>query len=360
MLDDKLKVQTGDQAASSKDEAAEARSPFTMLMPTEQQVRDIERLRSNFLTSPETEMAIALLNRLYAFGNTGSAVGSAAQNILFTGPSGGGKTRTLKFWESLVTGKFKDTDTIPILHIDIRAKMTPKAILEQMLLKLGAPPATFSRASEGTLIERVIFLLRERGVRVVVFDEVQHLLEHKTDLTQFLASEFVKSMLNASVCPFVLSGTEVASEIYKAKPQLQRRSMAHIVLNPYWWSDPERQKQYRRLLRKYSKHIPLSEPSDLADYGISMRINYFCEALIGRSYDFVVNATQTAMFRGATSLTREVLRETAELFRDPDNPHWFNPFNVADQVILNATTPEPPSPKSRVSKGKVILKESDI
>jgi|GEM_PF-3263231 hypothetical protein len=367
MLKDKLPELTAEIDTAPSEDGAVVRGPGEVI-PSDEQVKLMLEFRAKFCRNKETNKVDALLNRLYAHGNSGADIGVSARSILITGPSGCGKTRTLRRMEKKhppyrVDGNLKQ----PIVFVDIRKKMTTKAVLEQMLLQLGVPPASFAKQSEGLLMERVANMLRQQETKVVIFDEVQHLTETATDLAQFCTTEFAKSMLNAAVCGIAFSGTEAAADLYDAL-QVKRRSMGRVNFKAFDWHNPDDQYRFRTLLQWYGERVPLKEKTNLGnpdgkeakDHYFALRIHWMAEGVLGKALDFVVMATEIALHNGLEKLTREVFSEAAELSEDSEDEKWFNPFEVDDAYILSRRPPPAVSPKLKIWRGKRSLKQSDV
>ncbi|MEO3432313.1 TniB family NTP-binding protein [Inquilinus sp. CAU 1745] len=325
----------------------------------EQKIRGLKRV---YVPHPVARHVLNSLDRLMRYGNLGLEVGSPSRCVLLTGLSGSGKTALLLRWArqfGVDTAGLKDR--LGVLYVEVPPSCTPKALAEHMLRALGVPEALVAKGTEVSLTERVKHHLREQEVRVVILDEFQHLIDSKSQRVIYRAADFVKGLLNAAICPFVLAGTPEAAAVYEENVQLKRRSVGRYSLKPFDWNVQAEQDFFRAAIDEYEPHLPFGKPSRLARKSIALRIHYFSNGLFGRAVDLLVAAAIRGLEEGAECLSDDLLRETVEDFRDDTNPDWFNPFDSEELKPLKA--PEVDERRSRVTrlrKGKRAVRQADV
>ena len=249
----------------------------------------------------------------------------------------------------------------PILYIEVPPNCTPKALAEHILRALGVPEELVSKGTEVSLTERVKHHLREQEVRMVILDEFHHLIDSKSNRVIHKAADFVKGLLNAAICPFVLAGMPKAAAVYEANVQLKRRSYGRPVLHPFDWNDPSQQDFFRGVLDQYEKKLPFNMPSNLINPSVAMRIHYFSEGLLGRAVDLLVAAAITALEANEPCISYSILRETVENYRDDNDTNWFNPFDEPELKPLGTVTlDEMPHRVTRLRKGERQTKQADL
>lgn len=325
----------------------------------EQKIRALKKV---YIPHPRAQRVLKALDRLMRYGNLGLEVGSPARCVLLTGLSGSGKTALLLRWARqfrVETTGLKDRR--PVLYVEVPPNCTPKALSEHMLRALGIPEDFVARGTEVSLTERVKHHMREQGVRVVILDEFQHLIDSKSQRVIYRAADFVKGLLNAAICPFVLAGTPEAAAVYEENVQLKRRSVGRYSLKPFDWNVQADQDLFRRAFDEYEKHLPFAKPSGLARKSIALRLHYFSSGLFGRGVDLLVATAIRGLEEGAECIDLDLLRETAEDFRDEDDPDWFNPFDDSELQQLEAPKlDERRSRVTRLRKGKRKVRQADV
>ena len=324
-----------------------------------QKIRDLKKI---FVPYPGTERVTHALNHLLHYGNVGMEVGSPARCLLLTGPSGSGKTALLHRWSAAFPRVEESLKTVcPVLYIEVPPNCSPKALAEHMLRGLGVPEAFVAKGTEVSLTQRVKHHMREQEVRMVILDEFQHFINSENHRIIYKAADFVKGLLNAAICPFVLAGTPEAAAVYEENVQLMRRSFGRHMLKSFDWNCPEDCDLFRRFLDEYEQKLPFKEPSNLARKAIALRIHYFSRGLLGRAVDLLVAATIHALEAGEPCISHDVLRETVENFRDDADPNWLNPFDEPELQPLGTLKPaEAPTRVTRLRKGARKPKQSDL
>lgn len=324
-----------------------------------QKIRDLKKI---FVSYPDTERVTQALNHLIHYGNVGMEVGSPARCLLLTGPSGSGKTALLHRWSAAFPKVEESLKTVcPVLYIEVPPNCSPKALAEHMLRGLGVPEAFVAKGTEVSLTQRVKHHLREQEVRMVILDEFQHFINSENDRIIYKAADFVKGLLNAAICPFVLAGTPEAAAVYKENVQLMRRSFGRYSLKPFDWNCQRDCDYFRLVLDEYDKKLPFGKKSKLADMATALRIHYFSRGLLGRAVDLLVAATIHALEADEPCISHDVLRETVENFRNDADPNWLNPFDEPELQPLVILEPAvAPTRVTRLRKGGRKPKQSDL
>lgn len=320
------------------------------ILPIRERSRLITGVRKAYIRHPRANRINRALDKLYHYGNLGEVTGSPARTLLITGPSGGGKTRLMKRWASQFERVEGDEETtMPVLFVDIAANSTPRGLVEHCLMLLEAPVQAGSRDSVAVLTARLIHYIRERKVQIIIFDELQHVEHGGRKKASIVTADFFKSILNASICPIVLAGTEEAAEIYDGNIQLRRRSNGRLTLPRFDWRKEEDRMVFRTLLGEFERKLPFTDPSNLADMGTALRISYVSEGLFGRAVDFMIEATEYALDTGATALSADVLAETFDEMGE-ESDTWINPFRFEDGQVEERATVQAAKNANRVTR----------
>lgn len=219
----------------------------------------------------------------------------------------------------------------PVLNIVLHRACTPKMLAEQMLRALGVPEGLCSKGTEPTLTERVKHHLIEQRVKVVILDEFQHLLDHRTRHGVSRVADYIKTLLNLGVASFVLSGVPEAEAIYTENLQLMRRSLGHFQLKPLDKNDPQDRVDFRDIMKQLQEMLPVPTTVDLNHKVMRSRILDFAAGTLGRSVDFLHALGTRAISRDLDYIDYALIRQTAYEMRDAtQGKAWVNPFDLDD------------------------------
>jgi hypothetical protein len=162
------------------------------------------------------------------------SVGSDKQCMPLIAPSNSGKSTILKSYvtkkntpEALAEGR------IPALHVTLKASVSKKGIVQDILYKLekfGGHDTNPETGNEGVLIERTLKYLEHASVEILILDEFHHVVLSETEKKANAVGEVVKGMLIEGPCPIVLAGTEKAWQPFKTNEQLVRRAIPPVLL----------------------------------------------------------------------------------------------------------------------------------
>jgi len=321
------------------------------VLPPEQRRQLIEALKLQYIESDHTRRIQRKLDRLMAYAGTGSSEGISNGTFLLSGPTGSGKTRLLKRWvakfarESIVNDDEKGALTIPVLWVGIPPRATVKALLEHSLRALKAVGGRGTSGSEGALESRMEYFLKERQVKVIVFDELQHLVAGNTRRDMVVTPDNFKA-LASTICPIILAGTyPEADDLFNGCAQLKRRAVARMSLDQLSWNDPAERAGFCAMLQLLADKIPLADASMLKDPRVALRLHMMSDGLFGRAFDYVVGATEEALDVGATKLTWDIFAELFEGYKEK-REDWFNVFMRKDDSQLAGFVASQPKGRS--------------
>jgi hypothetical protein len=219
-----------------------------------------------------------------------------------------------------------------------------------MLTALGDPAP--SKGTAQSMTGRVQHLLRRRSVELVILDEFQHLIDRNRPghLIAYDAADWIKSLLNARICPIVLSGIELSETILKANVQLHRRCMSVSRLEPMAFGTSDERRRFRAMLATFDQALPLDERSNLCNPDLAQRVHVATDGLIGRVSQLLISACRLAMRDGLSRLSANVLGDA-----------WASSVTVSSESIGTASprmtnpfrTKVPPQPEPIPDQSRV-------
>lgn len=222
-------------------------------------------------------------------------------NLLLVGDTNNGKTALLNRFYSLHEPYLKEEDSelvMPILIVQAPPEPDEKRFYNAILEKTGAPYRTTEKVEVRQ--QRVIYLLKKIKVKVLIIDEIHHVLAG-TLSKQRLFLNVIKYLSNELQISMVCSGIRDAYNAIQTDTQLANR-FEPIVL-PRWSYDEE----YLRLLASFESIIPLKEPSYLTEGEIAKKILLKSEGLIGEISTIIQRSAVLAIESGVEKITKSII-----------------------------------------------------
>ena len=207
---------------------------------------------ARFVPHPHAKRVLERLNFLVGYPKC-----ARMQCLLLYGDSGMGKTMIVEKFLRDHPSTFDAVSgvaRIPVVSVQMPPAPDEKRVYTQLMSAVGAPSMPNERLH--VLEERALRLLRQIRPRVIIFDEVHHLLSgsareqrRSLNLLKFLANEL-------GVC-MVAIGTHDARIAIQTDLQVASRfEPCHL---PRWGATDE----FRGFLAAFVKGLPLHEPSDI-------------------------------------------------------------------------------------------------
>jgi hypothetical protein len=116
------------------------------------------------------------------------------------------------------------------LHVELQQNATPKRLWVDILTAFGDQFSTLG--VEEVVKRRAQNYLKELGVELIVFDEVQQLLRKGSSAVAWDVSEALKRIIDERYAPVALVGAYEARPIFKANSQLTNRLLPEINMSP--------------------------------------------------------------------------------------------------------------------------------
>lgn len=222
-------------------------------------------------------------------------------NLLLIGDSNNGKTVLLnKFAEN--NNSFVDENTqeliLPVLMVQAPPDPDEKRFYNSILEGLFAPYKNSEKIEARQ--QRVIHLLKKVNLKVLIIDEIHHLLAG-TISKQRTFLNVIKYLSNELKISIVCSGTREAFNAIQTDPQLANRFEPKILSK--WQFDEE----YLRLLASFEKVLPLKEPSHLIERSLANTILIKSEGLLGEISKILELSTILAIETGIEKINKNIL-----------------------------------------------------
>lgn len=198
------------------------------LSPRQQHIFDImQRVKRTYIRTANDDQVLLRLQRIERGIEDEPEPGHA---LLITGDSGAGKSTVVKkALKSLTTlANYVDEygeEMRPIFYLDAPSSCSMLDLAKEMLEKLGYESVS---GGWGSIVGKLRRSLRNYGVRLIVIDEAQHILESPHNKGAEFVSNALKNMLQDSSwrVHIVLVGLPKLTNLYglDVHGQMQRRS----------------------------------------------------------------------------------------------------------------------------------------
>ncbi|MBI6563154.1 TniB family NTP-binding protein [Pseudomonas synxantha] len=191
-----------------------------MNIPTDPE--QIQDLSNHFITTPQIERSTTRVHEVI----NDTKISGKAKGLLICGPSGAGKSTMIKKLMSDRRKDVADGHNYKTMYMTIPAKPTTKSMGEAFLDGMNDPFARKHGHSSEYKLLRITRLLKDLGTELLIFDEMQHIVEHHRKTTE--ASNWIKYLMDHTGLAVVLIGMWTTQEILDNDHQLRRRFSATI------------------------------------------------------------------------------------------------------------------------------------
>lgn len=199
-------------------------------MLSEKDLTKINQIDSGFITHTSISNAIAGIEKSILI----SKGSKEPDNVLLTGLAGTGKTTTCNAILSRQKRKLVVKDNYEVTLVEafyalIPNPVTIKGVASSLLRALGDCEPTKGSAYEMTY--RLGKLLHKCETKVIILDELQHLLKRDWTGNTHNVKDWLKSIINEFKVPIVIVGTPECVDIINTDRQLARRFTKRFQLD---------------------------------------------------------------------------------------------------------------------------------
>ena len=232
-------------------------------------------------------------------------------NLLVVGETNNGKSMLLTRFCEEHPPYYKDPEkfegfTLPALYVQCPPVPDERMLYNAILENVWAPHNINDSATK--LLSIVLRTLRHANVRMLILDELHHMLAGTTKKQhQFLNA--IKYIANELKIPIVAAGLKEAVRAISVEPQLSNRFS--VVSLPTWELD----KTFLRLLASFESVLPLKKPSNLTSREFATMLYSASEGLIGELSMILSEATVMAIKAGRSHITP----------KDVESIGWISP-----------------------------------
>ena len=251
------------------------------------------------MTYPTGSFALAYLEGLFSHPKT-----HRPPCCTLYGDTNSGKTQiALKFERdhNPKDQKGEEQAVMPVVVVQNPPFGEVRSFYSQILARIGAPRPEGVRSDRA--LEQVLVQLTRLKTRMLIIDEVQHILAGKVDQRMIFMNS-LKFLSNELQIPVVAIGPVGALRALYTDPQLANRFEALQI--PRWQPDSH----YAEFLTQLAGQMGLRQKSDFKKKNIVTRVHSMTDGLTGETRAFIGRAAETAIRSGKEVIDMETLENT--------------------------------------------------
>jgi len=230
--------------------------------------------------------------------------------LVIYGKSGVGKSTLFKRYATNYPREVKKGNTyVPVLYITIPVPATHHTMVKKLLSTMGDPIVERGSTANKTL--RLYKYLRDCKTQLIILDELHNFIDkdyYHTVLQN--VRDWLKVLLIDTGIPMVVMGLNEAQKIIDTDPQISRRFLRRITLEPFTLKNESGQKEFISFLSALDSLLPLTKRSFLWADEMPQRILAATEGIVGFITALIRYTVELALDRGYDKLELELLAET--------------------------------------------------
>lgn len=247
------------------------------------------------------------------------------------GPSGVGKSSLIAtLARTYPPARINGRLTVPVLVVEVpqfaSAKQLPSCVLQALGLQVTRS------MTAGAMFELMLKQLALAGTRVVIFDEISHLVDEGSRVPPRAASDWLKTLVDKANVTLIVFGIPRLERLFSANEQLRRRSRPARAFLPYDATDPHQLTAYAACVTNYVRMFaaagyPLHVPTRV----LVQQTYLLTGGLIGVLSDFMRELSR----RGANEAPRALTYADCKMVLS-EVSHAGSPHQLAFQADVNA------------------------
>lgn len=295
----------------------------------------ISKAKRAFVSTPSVTKILSYMDRCRDL----SDFESEPTCMMVFGASGVGKTTVIKKYlsqnnrDSKVRG-----DVVPVLHIELPDNAKPVDAARELLLEMGDPLALYD-TDLARLTQKLTDLIPVVGVKLIIIDEFQHLVEERSNRILTQVGNWLKMILNRTKCPIVLFGMPYSKVVLTANSQLHGRFSIQFELRPFNYQGGAG--VFKNFLWNLDKALPFDKEIGLANAELQKKLYAFSQGNMRSLRNLIFQASVEAIDNNHETITIEDFVSAAELTSGDKLSSWINPFEKGAKVTEQMLRPPP-------------------
>lgn len=286
----------------------------------------------------ENDRTIDLVKKIQLFKDTALGGGESASASL-TAPTRGGKTTIIDtFMAKHPPIREGAADRVPVVYVEVPSGATTKTLGRAALTALNhlnpeKGDGDFKRVE-------LVATLRRRGTTLVIFDELQRLVEKDRGKVSKNVSDWIQNLINncRGMCAVLLVGTTRARSVFAKNGHLIGRNDFHWEVEPYQRNPQQKDdwERYRAYLANFDhQFVTVADfsRSDFAKSDIAARIHAASLGYPGATAKLLQIAATDAIMQGSNVVDNAILASAFDRLWKFSHAVALNPF-TSDRPLL--------------------------
>ena len=300
------------------------------------QAEIVERLAKLSKLYVKTEAITNALAAIHALRTTGyRGLDEDAYCYFVVGPTNCGKSRLFKTYCGRPDAE-KNGEIWPVVRMSLPGAIQNVKEFHACLLRgLGTRPFQGAH-SKSQMEERIVERIETRGVQLIMLEETQHLLDKKSGMLGYWGADLIKELLlDRAKVPVVMSGIEVASQLFLRNSQLKSRRKGVLHLHAHDWSNPVERDRFEVAISAFEKAARFPKRVEFVKNGLAERIHRATDGVIGNLCKLVEVCIEMGIREGKEAIDQDLLA-VAHASLNYSGREWKNVFTVAVLPPINA------------------------
>ncbi|CAM5391653.1 hypothetical protein AFEL58S_01888 [Afipia felis] len=208
----------------------------------------------------------------------------------------------------------------PVLKVEV-TKSTYRNLFSDTLTAIGVKVQT--RATLGEMMSIARQQIREQGIRLIIFDDCQHITESRSTRNPYEAADVFKALMKQARVQVVCMGLPHTTDFLLENAQLETLKDEELRMVPFP-CDLEEDSEYINFLKALSEYLPFDHKPSLDERSVALGLHMASDGYIGTLMKYVSRAADQAIEEGAHTLTRDHLAKAYS--RKTNVPIHENPF----------------------------------
>lgn len=297
-------------------------------------------LRRCFAQFPHVQSVMKRLETLFGY----QCWHEEAEHIMLLGESGVGKSTLLKrFRDQHPPIEHDEYTEVPVLYVEVPAVCSIKKLANTMLLALGSQ--YWNKGNEIELTLQLRCLLQGCKVRMIILDEVNHLVERGGVKTHHNIADWIKRLSDEMRLPFVLAGIPRAQRLLNTNDQLRSRFREVIVIQPFSVETDMAAKHFCGVLKTFGGLLKGISSIQLSHPDIAHNFIFATGGRLREIRKLLVRAVELAFEDAVPRLTIAILAQAFSTVIYPNAPDDRNPFHAKFRKVPLIKPGEPFAPR---------------
>ncbi|MFM0557612.1 TniB family NTP-binding protein [Paraburkholderia sediminicola] len=247
--------------------------------------------------------------------------GFAPKIVRVPGPSGVGKSSLIaNLSRSYPMYRIDGRRHVPVLVVEVPTAATAKLLPKSVLRALGIQVPGSMTAD--AMFDMMVTQLRLAGTRVVIFDEVSHLVDEGSRVPPRAASDWLKALTDKLEMTLILFGIPRLERLFSANEQLRRRACPALNFLPYDATDADQMTAYISCVVSYAglfsaAGYPINVPARV----LTQQCYLLTGGLIGVVSDFMRELASVMKNEAPRAITYADCQKAVESVSHAGSPH---------------------------------------